>query len=328
MKSEAQLATRRPRDGRVPIYRLATLVSMLLVLVSPSIGVAETTLTPKLPALRFSGNVGASFWSSWGDGKAELSGYSIKTPRYGSIRKGHSVLIYVTEDLDQRTRIKDDRRSTPSSQKVAVLKLNHTLKFLAGIYPYSVMTSVFTPIRPLVGRERFAPIKISFSAQEWCGHVYGIWHADTSELVQTLLSYFSSEGEHRHRTPIAAGTLYEDALLIQLRELDGAFNGGKNWTGKLVRTAWSFRRAHHPVQAISATITRDATSYRGKNVTRFRLTAGSYQRTFLVERENPHRILYWKTSEGEEAVLQKTARLPYWRLNHLGQESFRRQLGL
>lgn len=305
----------------------AALLALLVALV-PQPAHATETLTPPLPALRFSGDVGPNFWSHWGDGKAELSGYTITTPRYGSLRKGELVLIYVTEDIDQRTRIKDDRGKTPQNRRVPVLKLNSSLKFLTGIYPYSVMTSVFAPIRPLVARERFAPVKISFSAQEWCGHVFGIWHSDAKQLVQTLLSYFSSEGETRTTLTTAPGTLYEDALLIQLRELDGPFNGGKSWEGMLVRHAWSFRRRHVPVSAVAATITRREIRHGGKPATEFRLAAGSYTRTFIVERDTPRRILSWTTSEGERAVLRKSARLPYWKLNHPGEERYRKQIGL
>jgi len=40
------------------------------------------------------------FWSRWGDGKAEISGYRIETNRYGEMREGTVALIYVTEPMD------------------------------------------------------------------------------------------------------------------------------------------------------------------------------------------------------------------------------------
>ena len=46
---------------------------------------------------------------------------------------------------------------------------NFTKKFATGIYPYSMMTSVYSPIE--VG-ENPKTLKVSTSAQEWCGHVY------------------------------------------------------------------------------------------------------------------------------------------------------------
>ncbi len=49
------------------------------------------------------------FWSHWGDGKAELDGYALTQPRYGELREGTAVLIFVTEDFsDSLTRVKAD----------------------------------------------------------------------------------------------------------------------------------------------------------------------------------------------------------------------------
>ena len=39
------------------------------------------------------------FWKHWGDGKAELDRYALTQPRYGELRQGTAVLIFVTEDF-------------------------------------------------------------------------------------------------------------------------------------------------------------------------------------------------------------------------------------
>ena len=38
-----------------------------------------------------------AFWKQWGDGQAELSGYDLTFPRYGQLRRGVAVTIFVTE---------------------------------------------------------------------------------------------------------------------------------------------------------------------------------------------------------------------------------------
>jgi hypothetical protein len=267
----------------------------------------------------------SAFWTHWGDGKAELSGYAIKTNRYGQMRDGEVVLIYVTEPLDSRTLIKDDK--VEEQYKLNVMKLNHALKFRTGIYPYSVMTSTFSPVDDL-GSERFAPVKISLTAQEWCGHVYQVVKPTLTSFTSELRSYFASEGETSTNTTTEANTLYEDALLIQLRELDGPFNRGTNWSGRLVPTTWSTRKAHTPLQPVDATITRTVADRGGVSVTRFELKYGQSTRTIDVEQALPRRVLGWSASDGEQAAILKTARLPYWQLNNLGEESFLEQLGL
>lgn len=282
---------------------------------------ASLTFTPKRSA-----GASSAFWQTWGDGKAELSGYTITTMRYGQPRKGKTVLIYVNEPHDRRTRIKDDRAQ--GDIKLNVLKLNHTLIFDTGIYPYSVMTSVFSPVDVYDKRPRFNPSKITLSAQEWCGHVYHKVAPMAGSMRSALRSYFASEGETEETIKVRDGALYEDALLIQLRELDGAFNGGRDWAGQLVPTLWATRKAHTALRPVDATITRSEVQVGGKAATRFTLKHSGITRTIDVEKAAPRRILGWKSSDGEVATILKTARLPYWSLNGNGQESYRAQLGL
>ena len=268
-----------------------------------------------------------AFWKDWGDGKAELSGYAITTARYGAPRDGRVVLIYVTEPMDRRTWIKDDAGDVPPQYRVNVMKLNVALKFQTGIYPYSVMTSVFAPV-DATGPERFAPAKIAMSAQEWCGHVYQKVIPGPGTFASELRSYFHADGDRDTTVKTPPGTLYEDALLIQLRELDGPFAGGKNWAGSIVPSLWSSRKAHRSLEPVPATIKREDAKRDGAPVTRFTLTYGSVAATYDVEKASPRRVLWWKSSNGDEARILKTARLPYWQLNAPGDEKYLQQLGL
>lgn len=112
------------------------------------------------------------FWSWWGDGKGEISSYKIIAPRYGELREGWSVLVFVTEEVSRTTRIKVESDAIPQNDRAPVLKLNRVVKFNTGIYDYSILTSTFSAVESELGKPRFEPMKISFSAQEWCGHVY------------------------------------------------------------------------------------------------------------------------------------------------------------
>lgn len=265
------------------------------------------------------------FRSLWYDGNAELSGYRLTTPRYGELRTGEMALVYVTEPLSRRTWIKDD--DAPPADRVDVIKLNQSFGFLTGIYPYSVMTSVFAPIDDW-GGARFSPVKITLTAQEWCGHVFqALWPAPGRVRTQ-IASYFASEGEGVGETAVPEGTRYEDALLIQLRELDGPFADGRDWSGPLVPSIWRLRRAHTPPRVEQATIRRTTHGEGADAVTRFTLESRDYRRTFEVETAPRRRVLGWTTSEGEEVRLIRTTRLPYWTLNHRGDEALRDQLGL
>ena len=267
-----------------------------------------------------------AFWKVWGDGKAELSGYAVTTSRYGAPRDARIVLIYVTEPMDRRNWIKDDAGDVPSEDRVNVMKLNHVLKFQTGIYPYSVMTSVFAPVDGL-SAERFAPAKIAMSAQEWCGHVYQKIIARPDAFESELRSYFHAEGDRDTTVKISPGTLYEDALLIQLRELDGPFAGGKNWAGSIVPSLWSQRKRHAALEPLPATIRRENATRDGQPVTRFTLAYGSVSTTYDVEKAAARRVLSFRSNDGDEARLLKTTRLPYWQLHAPGDEKYLQQLG-
>ncbi len=268
-----------------------------------------------------------TFWEHWADGNAEISSYQITLPRYGAMREGKVVLIYVKEPMNSATWIKDDTGTVPQDQVVKVLKLNNLLSFRTGIYDYSVMTSVFAPINS-TGLEPFSPAKISFSSQEWCGQVYHHIYPKSSRFHSVIHSYFSKEGDRRESVDTAPFTLYEDALLIQLRELDGPFAGGKDWSGQLVPALWFARKDHVALRPVPATIRREKVSREGIPVTRFTLRYDGKTRTFDVERAHPRRVLGWSASDGTRVSLVKTARLPYWKLNGPGGEADRTKVGL
>ena len=268
------------------------------------------------------------FWEAWGDNRGEVSAYRIVTPRYGELREGLTVLVYVLEEHDRRTWIKNDRGEVPEEFRDVVMKLNETTTFRTGIYPYSIMSSTFAPVGSR-GRERFAPARIVFSSQEWCGQVYHRLLPQVDRFDEEIRSYFSVEGEDHREVSTVPFALYENGLWIQLRELDGPFANGQNWEGQLVPALWQRRRSHEPLEPVAATITRgEARLDDGTEINRFELQYGDVTRTFDVERAAPRRILRWTSSEGEEAVLLGTDRLTYWQLNNLGDERYLEQIGL
>ena len=268
------------------------------------------------------------FWEEWSDNQGEVNAYRLVTPRYGELREGTSILVYVLEESDSRTWIKDDQGDVPEENRTIVLKLNEVMSFRTGIYPYRVMTSVFAPVNG-IGRERFSPTRIIFTSQEWCGQVYHRVMPEIDRFTSEMRSYFSVEGEETDVVQTEPLALYENGLMIQLRELDGAFANGGDWSGQLIPALWNRRRSHEPLEPIAAAIARsEAQLSDGTPINRFVLRYGEYERTFDVEREGARRILGWRTSEGEEAELLGTARLPYWQLHSLGDERFLEQIGL
>lgn len=145
------------------------------------------------------------FKDYWYAGKAEVTSYKLEQARYGEIRNGKAVLIYVTEDFLPNKQVKADNQSP---NNVSVLKLNATKKFNTGLYPYSIMQSTFYP----VSNNQHA-IKVTSSMQEWCGHVFAqLNNKDKFEI--SAFSYFESEGDQNFKLDKA---ILENELWTQLR---------------------------------------------------------------------------------------------------------------
>lgn len=145
------------------------------------------------------------FKAYWFDNAAEITSYTLEQARYGEIREGSAVLVFVTEPFLKDEQVKAD---LSSSTNIPVLKLNATKNFYTGIYPYSIMQSVFYPL----ANNQHA-IKISCSVQEWCGHVYTQLNNRT-EFDVTSHSYFEGEADENFSLGKA---ILEGELWTQLR---------------------------------------------------------------------------------------------------------------
>jgi len=60
-----------------------------------------------------------AFWKLWGDGRGEVSSYDLTFPRYGELRKGTAVLIFVTESFSNTVRARSCLRARATSTSVA-----------------------------------------------------------------------------------------------------------------------------------------------------------------------------------------------------------------
>jgi hypothetical protein len=276
-----------------------------------------------------------SFWQYWGDGKAELDGYALVEPRYGELRDGTAVLIFVTEDFSDSARVKADPGKHPPSDVYPVLKLNFQREFQTGIYHYNILTSTFAKTE-LQDGAYFAPVKTSFSSQEWCGHVYQQWLVRDRRLYGVGHSYFDGEGDATRELAWPAGGVLEDELPILVRGLRGDWLApGETRTVPFLRSSVRTRLLHVEPAWGEATVSRSkasapVTSVLGKTQA-FIYTVverGGDTITFTVEETAPHRLLAWHSSSGESGTLTGSARLAYWKMNHKDGEAALPKLGL
>ena len=274
--------------------------------------------------------VGAQdFWSHWGDGRAELNGYRLRQPRYGAERSGTAVLIFVTEDFNDRLRVKAEGRE-PGAEVYPVMKLNEVRDFQTGIYDYNVMTSTFARV------ERGWPVaKVSFSSQEWCGHVYHQIVPRGERVGGISHSYFEGEADGRETLKLPEGGVFADVLPVLLRGWQGSFlKPGERASVPFLPRLLDARMRHRPLAWGRATISRAASEFEVEvpagrfTTTRWTVAVdGGETLTYDIEAQTPYRLVRWNSSSGELAELLGSERIAYWKPDWQRRRSGAREAG-
>lgn len=277
------------------------------------------------------------FWTHWGDGKAELSSYTVTQSRYGQPREATTTLIYVTEPFYKTRQVKAERPRPGDPDVIQVLKLNRVKKFRTGIYDYSLLSSVFAPVNDYkIDNTSFpkgSPLKITFSGQEWCGMVFHQLNRRQNGLQSRSFSYFDNEGDTDEMLSADGPAYFADELFIAVRELLRPFSTGQI---TLYQTLENSRLFHTPLVPLQASVSKKDSTYRkGRSqlpTTEWTITAGTLEWRFTVDRQYPRIILAYQYRNGatvvEHGVLKATRRLPYWELNDNDDERYAKDLGV
>lgn len=260
----------------------------------------------------------------WYAGKAEISSYNLEQARYGEIRKGNAVNIFVTEPFSKASNTKADHNHP---NNISVLKLNATKKFNTGVYPYSIMTSTFLPINKPKNS-----LKISSSTQEWCGHEYVELTEKENAFVLNNSSYFegsSYQNKQLNKTIVLENDIWS---IIRLKP-ENLPIGELNVLPDFVY----IRFAHIKTQAYKAV----ASLKNGKNTTTYQLYYPKLDRNLNITFENtfPYKILNWTETYNSgwgnnrkkmttKATLKKTLYIDYWNKNSNSNLSLKKSLGL
>jgi hypothetical protein len=276
---------------------------------------ATVAHTDQLP--QFGTHTRDQFQDYWYNHGAEISRFSLQQMRYGEIHEGDAILVFVTEKMNPDIQIKADH---PGAQDIAVLKLNSVRKFFTGIYPYSIMTSIFAPVDV---QKYPLPLKISSSTQEWCGHVYTQMNLNENEYRVRMHSYFEGEGDRDFNVQ---KVIPEDALWTLIRLAPASLPRGEFFMTPATLYA---RLAHRPVtaqKAVSDLSLAGEKSLEGNVLVIYEINFPAEQRTLRIyfEKDFPHRIQKWQETyrgligTGAKVLTTKAARThtimdPYWK---------------
>ncbi len=242
-----------------------------------------------------------AFKNYWFDGQAEITSYTLEQERYGEMREGTAVLIYVTEDFLPDVQVKANEYAETN---LNVLKLNKTKNFNTGIYPYSIMTSVFYPL----GDTKHA-LKVSTSVQEWCGHAYIQINNRESFEIQSH-SYFEGEADQDFNLE---KTHLEDEIWTQIRLNPELLPQGEI---KMIPTLEYSRLQHKELKAYSVETTLELTDA----VYIYSIHYPELDRKLIlhVEPAFPYQITKWKEQRGQyttTAIKRNQIQSDYWSKN-------------
>ncbi len=288
----------------------------LLLIVCVSCASAETREAAADPMSQ------PSFKEYWFSGKAELTRYRLEQARYGEIREGDAVLIFVTEDFLPDRQVKAESPDRDVTGAVPILKLNLTKKFETGIYPYSIMTSVFTPLG-ISSRPR--SLKTSTSVQEWCGHTWLQLNLRGDRYALTGHSYFESEADQEYEL---SATWLEDEIWTRIRLAPASLPTGS------VRMipGGEYARLRHRDPAVREANATLRTTDDGVSVYTVEYTELGRSLSIRFGTGFPHEILGWEEAiEGRpttRAERTHSLRIDYWTRNSNADAPLRRELGL
>jgi len=263
-----------------------------------------------------------AFDSYWYRGKAELTRYALRQARYGETHDGEAVLIFVTEDFLPKLQVKHE--AGEAADAISVLKLNAYRRFYTGIYPYTVMTSSFTPATGS------PTLKLSNTVQEWCGQVYSQINRRDDGLHTLMHSYFQREADQKTVLPAA---ILEDGLWAQVRVAPDRIEEGKQ---EIVPALDYIRMRHKALRPYPAVVTRGANVETDLvdhplNVLEVDYPPLGRKLVIYYEPGFPHIIQAWEETEGPfrtTAVRTNAIIDDYWNHNSVEDAGYREELGL
>jgi len=270
------------------------------------------------------------FKKYWYSGNAEITTYKLEQARYGEVHKGHAVLIFVTEDFSKSKHVKLDNPAARGSDAVKVLKLNLVKKFNTGIYRYSIMESVFTPVN---SKKNPDTLKLTSSSQEWCGNVFTQLNLDNENYNLELFSYFESEGDKKYQIE---KTFLEDEIFTRIR-----LNPGNLPTGNisLIPSLIVSRLKHQEIKPVKAVASLNEISEKNEMNYSLKFPDTGRQLNITFEKNFPYEIISWeeiyKSGFGNNpkelvtrAVRDKSVMLDYWNKNNTFDEVLREKMGI
>jgi len=266
----------------------------------------------------------------WYQGKAEITRYELQQNRYRDVHPGEAVLVFVTEDFLTDKQVKNDTYQNKNS--INVLKTNQIRRFATGIYDYSIMTSVFTPVDVSKNPQT---LKVTNSTQDWCGQAFMQINWRDNQYQTQIRSYFEAEADENFSVSYA---ILEDELFNRIRLNPQALPTGKIQILPSMSIARLLHQDFKPETAEATLQTYTGKDFTGDNLQSYRVAFTTRNRVLEIvfENKSPYVIVGWKEAypsfdkKVRETIARrtKTVLTPYWQQNSLSDKNLRAELGV
>ena len=268
----------------------------------------------------------------WFQGKAEVTSYDLVQARYREEHPGSAVLVFVSEDFLTEKQVKNESYEDPASVKV--LKANMLRKFPTGMYDYSIMTSVFSP----ADTRRFPhAIKVTMSAQDWCGQTFAQINRRNDQHQLQQFSYFEQEGDESLN--INGKVWLEDEIWTRLRMDPANLPVGRVEMLPSLMTLRLLHLENKPLAATGELTDYTGSEMEGTQLRSYKLSYENPKRTLEIvfEAAAPYQIVGWTETSpgmfgaGELRTIAKRKTMvmnDYWSKHDLADSTLRKFLGL
>ena len=266
----------------------------------------------------------------WYQGKAEINRFTLEQNRYQDIHPGELVMVFVTEDFLTDKQVKNDTYQNPNS--TPILKNNIMRKFPTGIYDYSIMTSVFTPVET---KDFPYTLKLTASSQEWCGQTFMQLNYKKRGYEVQLNSYFENEGDQSKQVPHA---ILEEELFNRIRMNPEALPIGEFMMLPSTTYIRLSHKAFIPMKATASLNDYTGSDFEGTALKSYKVKYPDLNRTveIVFENKSPYKITGWKDSypsafdkKIRHTIAKRTHLImsDYWQKNSLSDMELRESLG-
>jgi hypothetical protein len=265
----------------------------------------------------------------WVGGEAEITRYDLLQARLGELREGDAVLLFEVRHFLPEKRAEAD---APDWQKVGgieVLRLNFTKEFTAGVNPYAIMTSVYTPLRI---SDHPRTLATATSVQQWPGQA-SLQLDLTGDVYEVTGRSYLDTGANEARELEA--TWLEDEIWTRIRLAPSTLPTGMV---QLIPGGEQARLRNRPLSVETARVSLEE---RGEGVMVYAIRYRALNRKLAIsfEKAFPHSILGWEEWYGDaagasgrnqttKATRAESIRLDYRNLNGVEDVEWRAKLGL